>query len=237
MALEKIPLLLVVAIFHYIVVTSPNSAPPPEEMSKYPPGDRLSGGITFSLWAVLKALILSSIFCEIAVIIATHYTTGVFSEITIAALVRKASFHGPAITPIFLVGFLLTLCGGYVRWSCYRALGPLFTFEVSIREQHKLITTGPYSIVRHPAYIGSLCAYTGILLCTFGPGSWIFECGWLDLLPVKIFAVFATLFKAGVLSLLLGRMGTEDKMMQKEFGPQWDQWAKNVPYKLVPGIL
>lgn len=170
------------------------------------------------------------------VIISTHYTTGGFSETTTATFTRNSS-HAPSITPVFLVGCFLTLCGGYIRWSCYQALGSLFTFEVSIRDQHKLITTGPYSVVRHPGYIGSLCAYTGILLCVFGPGSWIFECGWWDLLAVKIFAVVAVAFKASVVTLLLSRIGTEDKMMRKEFGSQWDEWAKHVPYKLVPGIF
>ncbi|KAE9384451.1 hypothetical protein BT96DRAFT_929272 [Gymnopus androsaceus JB14] len=46
--------------------------------------------------------------------------------------------HAPSTTPVFLVGFFLTLCGACVRWSSYRTLGPLFTFELSIRDQHKL---------------------------------------------------------------------------------------------------
>ncbi|KAE9393298.1 hypothetical protein BT96DRAFT_924090 [Gymnopus androsaceus JB14] len=185
-----------------------------------------------SLLAALKILLLTCIFCEMIVMIFTHYaTTGsAFAEITMTALVRTSShkFHAPATTPIFLVGFLLTLCGAYVRWSSYRALGPLFTFELSIRDQHKLITTGPYSIVRHPSY-------TGMLL--FFPGSWIHECGWLDLLPIKISAVLVTVVQATFILLMPIRLGIEDEMMRKEFGQQWEEWAKKVPYKLVPGIF
>ncbi|KAE9390940.1 hypothetical protein BT96DRAFT_925575 [Gymnopus androsaceus JB14] len=238
MALDKLPLLFTLSIFYYIAMTPPNPPASREEISKYPHGDRMSGRAV-SLAAALKTLLLTLVFCEATVIVSTHYTTSVFAEITMTALVRTSSheFHAPATTHIFLVGFFLTLSGAYVRWSSYRALGPLFTFEVSIRDQHKLITTGPYSIVRHPGYTGVVCVFTGILLCIFGPGSWIYECGWWDLVSVKIFAMFIAAINASFVSLLLSRMGTEDKMMEKEFGLQWDAWAKNVPYKLVPGIF
>jgi len=238
MALDKLPLLLALSAFYYVALTPPNPPASRKEISKYPPGDHMSGRAV-SLAAALKTLLLTFIFCEMMVIISTHYTTTVFAEMIMTTLVRTSShkFHAPATTPIFLVGFFLTLCGACVRWFSYRALGPLFTFEVSIHDQHKLITTGPYSIVRHPSYIGSVCVYTGILLCVFGSGSWIYECGWWDLVSVKIFAMFVTAISASFVSLLLSRMGAEDKMMQKEFGPQWDAWAKNVPYKLVPGIF
>lgn len=53
------------------------------------------------------------------------------------------------ITPIFLVGWFFALSGGLIRLASYRALGKLFTFELSIRKDHKLITSGPYSMVRY----------------------------------------------------------------------------------------
>lgn len=34
------------------------------------------------------------------------------------------------------------------------ALGNLFTFEVMIRKNHKLITDGPYAYLMHPSYTG-----------------------------------------------------------------------------------
>jgi protein-S-isoprenylcysteine O-methyltransferase Ste14 len=35
---------------------------------------------------------------------------------------------------------------------------------------------------------------------------------------------------------LLNRMPKEDEVMHKEFGKQWEKWAKDVPYKLVPYV-
>jgi len=243
MALDKLPLLFALSVSYYIAITPPNPPASHEEISKYPLGERTPAPVA-SLVAALKTLLLTFIFCEIIVIVSTHYaTTGsVFAEMTMTSLVRTSthdSFHtpSPATTPIFLAGFFLTLCGACVRWASYRALGPLFTFELSIRDQHKLITTGPYSIVRHPSYMGSLTFIPGILLCVLGPGSWIYECGWLDLVSVKIFAVLVTAAQAIFVLFIPSRMDNEDRMMQKEFGQQWDKWAKKVPYKLVPGIF
>ncbi|KAE9392226.1 hypothetical protein BT96DRAFT_967460 [Gymnopus androsaceus JB14] len=206
MALEKVPLLLAASIMYYIAATPPNPPPSQKEISKYPPGDHLSIRGIPTPWAI-----------------------GKFVETALDILVQNSNphtKHAPAITPIFLVGFFLCLCGGCIRWLSYRALGRLFTFEVSIRDQHRLVKDGPYSVVRHPSYTGSICTCTGLVLCLFGPGSWLFECGWLELLAVQVFAVIATALHAA-----------EDKMMQKEFGRKWDEWAKAVPYKLIPGIL
>ncbi|KAF9043680.1 hypothetical protein BDP27DRAFT_1434850 [Rhodocollybia butyracea] len=240
MALDKLPLLAVLYFCYHIAVTAPNPPASRKEISKYPTNrvDTVSHGPIMDIWALVKAAIFLVIACEITVIVSAHFTTNVFAKMTSNILVRTSSTsHTPSIGPMFMTGFLLCLFGTYVRWSAYRALGRLFTFEVSIRDQHRLITTYPYSIVRHPSYIGSFAALPSINLCIFGPGSWIFECGWLELLPVQIFAVLMSGLHAYVLYILVLRLRNEDEMMKKEFGKQWDEWAKNVPYKLIPGVI
>jgi protein-S-isoprenylcysteine O-methyltransferase Ste14 len=76
-------------------------------------------------------------------------------------------FNGAAekiqFSSLFLLGTFLTGLGGYIRYSCYRELGRLFTFEMSIRKDHKLVTSGPYSIVRHPGYTGAVLTVVGII--------------------------------------------------------------------------
>jgi len=54
--------------------------------------------------------------------------------------------------------------GGLIRLECYRQLGTMFTFEMSIRKDHMLVTSGPYGIVRHPGYTGILLVISGMLL-------------------------------------------------------------------------
>lgn len=58
----------------------------------------------------------------------------------------------------FAVVSVVAAISAYIRYICYTKLGPLYTFEVSIQPGHKLVTTGPYAYVRHPAYSGGICA-------------------------------------------------------------------------------
>jgi protein-S-isoprenylcysteine O-methyltransferase Ste14 len=51
---------------------------------------------------------------------------------------------------------------------------------------------------------------------------------------------FAAVNFAGQLAMVAGlvaRTKTEDAMLKKEFGKQWDEWAKKTPWKLFPGIF
>jgi len=68
-------------------------------------------------------------------------------------------------TPLLsIVGAFMVTVGGLIRLECYRRLGRMFTFEMSIRKEHILVTSGPYGVVRHPGYTGALLAIGGMLL-------------------------------------------------------------------------
>ena len=69
------------------------------------------------------------------------------------------------LTPVFVLGCLLSSFGAVIRILSYRALGHMFTFEMTIRRDHKLVTTGPYAWVRHPGYTGILCFVVGVFGC------------------------------------------------------------------------
>lgn len=43
-------------------------------------------------------------------------------------------------------------------------MGSMFTFEMSIRKNHELVTSGPYAIVRHPGYTSVMLVVIGMLL-------------------------------------------------------------------------
>ena len=100
---------------------------------------------------------------EVAVILATRNPKLPISQKIIAKLVFSGSADGIRPTPLFFLGIFMASVGGYIRYSCYRTLGKLFTFEMSIRDEHRLITHGPYRVVRHPAYTGVILTIIGII--------------------------------------------------------------------------
>jgi len=155
-----------------------------------------------------------------------------------------------ALTPTFLVGTLLTLAGGLLRVHCFRALGSRFTFELSIRPAHALVTDGVYGVVRHPSYTAALALAVGSLLCMLDRRGCVVS-AFVGLDPSQAsapggdgsgHAVVAALTGAWVTLLgtlfvgLSKRMDKEDAMLEKTFGEEWRAWAKKVPYRLVPGV-
>jgi protein-S-isoprenylcysteine O-methyltransferase Ste14 len=70
----------------------------------------------------------------------------------------------PASQLLDLAGILLTAAGvAFAIWA--RAhLGKYWSAQVTIRQEHRLIRTGPYKFIRHPIYTGMLLALLGTVL-------------------------------------------------------------------------
>ena len=197
----------------------------------------LKGLFTFLNYQVWS---LSLSLAEILVIFANVHPSSNISRVVIAVLVRSASSTPSEIrlTWTFIFGWICAISGAYIRRSCYQTLGRMFTFELSLRKNHQLVTSGPYSVVRHPSYIGGALALFGALACYTSPGSWFIECSGLFLPSWAGSVVFLCWFIAGSTGWLVisPRVKKEDAMLKKEFGLQWDAWAADVPYRLIPGV-
>lgn len=55
-------------------------------------------------------------------------------------------------------------------------MSKLFAYELCIRKELTLVTSGLYSVVRHLGYAAIVIAVVGSLLCYLCGGSWISEC-------------------------------------------------------------
>lgn len=136
------------------------------------------------------------------------------------------------------IGTAVMIAGGAFRVWSQRTLGQLFTWEVSIRPSHVLVTGGPYSIVRHPAYAGGILIVLGQLLFGFSGNTFFRECvAHAYPTPFLIINTLMWLYIAAGITTTVKRASKEDAMLKKEFGSQWDEWAKKTPYKFVPGII
>ncbi len=56
----------------------------------------------------------------------------------------------------------LLIAGMAIRWYSIYYLGKQFTVNVAIIEGHRLVTTGPYRLIRHPSYTGLLLMFLGL---------------------------------------------------------------------------
>ena len=141
------------------------------------------------------------------------------------------------LTTAASAGIAFGIAGGTLRAWCYRELGKHFTFQMSVMKDHRLVTTGPYRIVRHPSYTGVIMTSASIVLLHATRGSWVRESGLLRYLPGKIGAAIFAFVIAFIPPALFLRMKTEDRAMRKRFGDEWDAWAARVCYMIIPGIL
>ncbi|KIJ59635.1 hypothetical protein HYDPIDRAFT_118256, partial [Hydnomerulius pinastri MD-312] len=140
------------------------------------------------------------------------------------------------LTPAFVVGSLLFIMAGTIRLQCYRALGRFFTFKLCVRKEHQLVTAGPYSIVRHPGYTGTLICVVGAYAMHGTPGSWLRLSGVLDISWVRGLAIAWCMITTVVSVTLLERTSGEDKILAEKFGREWENWASRVRYRLIPGV-
>lgn len=86
---------------------------------------------------------------ETAVILARTLPSWKYSSTILQHLAPNGSYNRIGDISIwFLIGTGLVIAGGALRWYCYRTLGVMFMFEVTIAKEHKLITSGPYGVVR-----------------------------------------------------------------------------------------
>ena len=131
----------------------------------------------------------------------------------------------------------MTIFAALIRLQAFNALGRFFRYEISIQAKHELIVTGPYSIVRHPGYTGLLLFSLGWFLWNVMPGSWIWESGILSTVGGALIVTAFSIFNIMEISVMtLGRMSLEDAALKKQFGKEWDEWAKRVPYSIFPGV-
>jgi len=112
-------------------------------------------------------------------------------------------------------GLVLHALGFMIIQRATAVLGAQFSIEVTIQEGHRLVTGGLYHHIRHPRYLGIILLMLGISL--------VFR-SWL-----------AFVFVGAVKLILLWRIGDEERLLRKEFGPEWDVYAKRT-WRLVPYI-
>lgn len=65
-------------------------------------------------------------------------------------------------TTLFLLGVTSMLLGVAVRWHAIWTLGGSFTREVAVSADQRVVQSGPYRYVRHPAYSGTLLTMLGV---------------------------------------------------------------------------
>ncbi|KAI9056791.1 hypothetical protein FKP32DRAFT_1598680 [Trametes sanguinea] len=141
-----------------------------------------------------------------------------------------------AINSRFVIGAILVIVGATLRLRCYRALGDLFTYEVVLKDEHKLVDTGPYAYVRHPSYSGVTALLLGTHLVFFGRGAFVTECG-IEGTP---FVLIVWIWRIGAVFVVIScwrRCSVEDAQLRQRFGHKWEAYRRKVQYRILPFVF
>lgn len=119
--------------------------------------------------------------------------------------------------PFLEIGGLALMAAGFlVRWRAASALKGQFTHFVTVQDQDKLVQTGLYRTIRHPAYAGELMTLLGIGLAL---GNWL-----------SVLAIFGVPLLA-----LLYRISIEERTMLEHYGEEYRKYRTRTK-RLIPGI-
>jgi len=139
-----------------------------------------------------------------------------FLAVLLAGLDKRLNWS--AVMPNWVHWFgLFLLLFGYSVGTWAMAVNAFFSSHVRIQKDrdHKVISTGPYAIVRHPAYITGAIAMCGIPLLL--DSLWAFP-------PIILLCIG-----------IIVRTSLEDKTLIAEL-PGYEQYSKKVRFRLVPWI-
>lgn len=144
---------------------------------------------------------------------AALFGLGILPGIYVATGFPKSADY-PATVWTVVLGTIAFFAALWVFRVSHKELGRNWSITLEIREQHKLISTGPYALVRHPMY-------TSFLL--MGLGQAFLLSNWV--------AGLAGLIGFAVLFFL--RVDKEERMMIENFGPPYRAYMERTK-RLVP---
>lgn len=148
----------------------------------------------FIIWGVISVAITASILIA----------TNIDFQILDSALLKYA-------------GGILIITGVILRFSAIRTMGKLFTVNLTINKNHRLIDNGLYKFIRHPAYSGTILSFIGLALSS---NNWV--CLPVILLPIIV--------------VFLYRIHIEEKLLLQQSGLSYAMYMKTTK-RLIPFIF
>lgn len=148
-------------------------------------------------------------------IIMVFASIGFIGMLVLPALDRRFGWSGGLPVAIAIAGDLLILIGFEIIFFVFRE-NSFAAATIQVEAEQKVITTGPYAIVRHPMYAGAMLYCVGIPLAL---GSY-----WG-------FAALALMFP-----FLIWRLFDEERLLRKEL-PGYAEYCLKVKWRLVPGAF
>lgn len=146
-------------------------------------------------------------------IIMTIASLGFVGLLLIPALDRRFGWsHLPVIG--VLAGNALMVIGGFGVWRVFRE-NSFTSARIELAADQRVISTGPYALVRHPMYSTALVMMAGI--------------------PIALGSLWGLLAFAAMMPALIWRIFDEEKFLVAQL-PGYAEYKQKVRYRLIPHL-
>ena len=147
-------------------------------------------------------------------IIMSFTTIGFIALLVVPALDHRFMWSS---VPFYLVvaGDILTALGFYIVFLAYRE-NTFTSATIEVACSQKVISTGPYAIVRHPMYGGSLLYLLGM--------------------PLALGSYWGLLALTGTMPFLIWRLFDEERFLCRNL-PGYTDYRAKVRWRLIPGVF
>jgi protein-S-isoprenylcysteine O-methyltransferase Ste14 len=137
----------------------------------------------------------------------------------IASLVEPALDHrfswSSVPTTVVVAGDALSALCFYITFLVYRE-NTFTSATIEIAEGQRVISTGPYAVVRHPMYAGGSLLFLGT--------------------PLALGSYWGLLAFAATLPALIWRLLDEETFLSRNL-PRYTEYCANVRWRLIPGVF
>lgn len=135
----------------------------------------------------------------------------------VVAFVCNAAGLGILPDGVFFVGIAMMFLGILLREWAVATLRGYFSYRVRVLQDHKVVDRGPYHLIRHPAYSGSIITIVGVGVALRS---------WVGALLLVLFSLVAYGY----------RIRIEEKAMVRDLGEDYTEYMSRTK-RLIPYLF
>jgi protein-S-isoprenylcysteine O-methyltransferase Ste14 len=237
-ALARLSLFIVATTLQTLSVVPPNPTPDDAYQERFhkpvaastPQSNEVGGGSSQDGWTRPKKQKLRSR-------LGAFYFPYAFAAslwILVILEIPRSFGHDDPLNYRLVSGTVLTALASLLRFSSFRSLGHHFTYQLAILPSHTLVTTGPYAYIRHPSYTALPFIISGCASSFTSQGTVLREWIGESSTDKVVLSVLVGMLYVGW--QFVKRAEVEDQVLKEEFGKEWEEWARVVRYRFIPGL-